>query len=209
MTDDEVEALVLSAPCAELLGRRLVAHDEERGWIKFEFEGRPEFLNPAGRVQGGLLTAMLDDTMGPVVLLKSGGALYPSSIDMTVSFLAAARPGALMCEAEVGRLGKSVGFVQGQLTDGEGHVARATSSVMLVPADRVMTIAVVEPAGRTVAECRSRPRIRDVDWSSRSARRLLSTSSVGGGRDLRCAYDVEISNLEVRPDGLVCSEWGS
>ncbi len=137
MTDDEVEAMVLSAPCSELLGRRLVAHDEERGWIKFEFEGKPEFLNPAGRVQGGLLTAMLDETMGPVVLLKSGGALYPSSIDMTVSFLAAARPGALMCEAEVVRLGKSVGFVQGQLSDGDGRViARATSSVMLVPADR-------------------------------------------------------------------------
>ena len=109
-------------PMSELLGRRLVAHDEERGWIKFEFEGRPEFLNPAGRVQGGLLTAMLDDTMGPVVLLKSGGALYPSSIDMTVSFLAAARPGALMCEADVVRLRKSVGFVQGHLTDGEGRV---------------------------------------------------------------------------------------
>ena len=75
MTDDKVEALVLSAPCAEPLGRRLVAHDEERGWIKFEFEGRPEFMNPAGRVQGGLLTARLDDTMGPVVLLKSGGAI--------------------------------------------------------------------------------------------------------------------------------------
>ena len=72
MTDEEVEALVLTAPCAELLGRRLVDHDEERGWIKFEFEGKAEFLNPAGRVQGGFVTAMLDDTRGPAVVLKSG-----------------------------------------------------------------------------------------------------------------------------------------
>lgn len=64
-------------------------------------------------------------------------ALYPSSIDMTVSFLAAARPGVFMCEADVVRLGKSIDFVQGQLTGGEGCViARASSSVMLVPADR-------------------------------------------------------------------------
>jgi acyl-coenzyme A thioesterase PaaI-like protein len=65
VTDEEVEALVLTAPCADLLGRRLLGHDEDRGWIKFGFEGKPEFLNPAGRVQGGILTAMLDDTMGP------------------------------------------------------------------------------------------------------------------------------------------------
>ena len=101
MTNEEVEALVLTAPCAELLGRRLVDHDDERGWIKFEFEGKAEFLNPAGRVQGGFVTAMLDDTMGPAVLLKSGGTMYPSSIDMNVSFLSAAKPGPLFCEGEV------------------------------------------------------------------------------------------------------------
>lgn len=81
---------------------------------------------------------MLHDTMGPVVLLKSGGALYPSSIDINVSFLAAAKPGPLICEAEVLRLGKTVGFVEGRLMDNEGRtLARATSSVMLVPAARV------------------------------------------------------------------------
>jgi len=138
VTDEEVEALVLSAPCAILLGRQLIEHDQDRGWIKFGFEGKPEFLNPAGRVQGGFLAAMLDDTMGPVVLLKSGGALYPSSIDINVSFLAAAKPGPLICEAEVLRLGKTVGFVEGRLMDSEGRMlARATSSVMLVPAERV------------------------------------------------------------------------
>jgi uncharacterized protein (TIGR00369 family) len=138
MTDDEVEALVLSAPCAELLGRRLLGHDEDRGWIKFGFDAKTDFTNPAGRVQGGFLAAMLDDTMGPVVLLKSGGALYPSSIDMNVSFLSAAKPGPLVCESEVLRLGKTVGFVEGRLMDSDGRlIARATSSVILVPAERV------------------------------------------------------------------------
>jgi uncharacterized protein (TIGR00369 family) len=82
--------------------------DEEIG-IKVGFVGRPEFLNPAGRVQGGMLAAMLDNTMGPAVLIKSAGALYPSSIDMNVSYLAAAKPGPLVCKGEVLRLGKTVG----------------------------------------------------------------------------------------------------
>jgi acyl-coenzyme A thioesterase PaaI-like protein len=30
-----------------------------------EFEARAEFLNPVGTIQGGILTAMLDDTVGP------------------------------------------------------------------------------------------------------------------------------------------------
>jgi uncharacterized protein (TIGR00369 family) len=89
-------------------------------------------------VQGGILAAMLDDTMGPAVLVKSGGALYPSSIDMNISYLSAAKPGPLVSEGEVLRLGKTVGFVEGRLMDEDGGVlVRATSSVMLVPAERV------------------------------------------------------------------------
>ena len=43
----------------------LLAHDEARGWIKVGFVGTAEFLNPSGRVQGGILAAMLDDTWVP------------------------------------------------------------------------------------------------------------------------------------------------
>jgi uncharacterized protein (TIGR00369 family) len=139
VTNEEIEAMFTPGPpCAQLLGWRLLAHDETRGWIKVGFVGAAEFLNPAGRVQGGILAAMLDDTMGPAVLVKSSGALYPSSIDMNISFLSAARPGPLVCEGEVLRLGKTVGFVEGRLMDEDGRLlVRATSSVMLVPAERV------------------------------------------------------------------------
>jgi uncharacterized protein (TIGR00369 family) len=139
MTDDEVAAMFTPAPpCSQLLGWRLLEHDETRGWIKVGFDGRAEFLNPAGRVQGGILAAMLDDTMGPAVMVKSGGALYPSTIDMNISYLSAAKPGPFVCEGEVLRLGKSVGFVAGRLMDEEGRVlVRATASVMLVPVERV------------------------------------------------------------------------
>ena len=138
MTLDEIAKMLPNPACSDTLGWRLMDADIERGWIKIGFEGRPEFLNSAGRVQGGFLAAMLDDTMGPVVLVKSGGALYPSSIDINISFLTAAKPGPLVCEAEVLRLGKTVGFVERRLMDTDGRLlARATSSVMLVPAERL------------------------------------------------------------------------
>ena len=79
-------------PCAELLGWRLISIDWQAQSIRIGFTARPEFLNPAGYVQGGLLAAMLDDVMGPAALVMSEGRLFTSTLDMTVSFLAPAAP---------------------------------------------------------------------------------------------------------------------
>jgi len=42
-------------------------------------------LNPAGFVQGGLLSAMLDDTMGPAVLIMTEGRSYTTTVSLTVT----------------------------------------------------------------------------------------------------------------------------
>jgi len=128
-------------PCAALLGWRLDAHDAERGWIRVRFDGRREFLNPAGFIQGGLQAAMLDDCMGPAVWIRTGGALYTASIDMSVSFLAPARSGPLFGEGQVIQLGKTVGFLEARLTDAEGRLlARATASARLVPSRQAVAV---------------------------------------------------------------------
>ncbi|HWA91921.1 MAG TPA: PaaI family thioesterase [Rhizomicrobium sp.] len=125
-------------PCAELLGAKLLAHDAKQGWARFSFEGRAEFLNPAGFVQGGLLAAMLDDTMGPTVLLASEGRLYTATIDMNVSFLAPARAGTLTSEGRVVQLGKTIAFMEAVISDAAGtKLARATGSARLVPVEKL------------------------------------------------------------------------
>jgi acyl-coenzyme A thioesterase PaaI-like protein len=43
----------------------------------------------------------------------SGEKLYPSTISMTVNFLAAAKPGPIIGEAKVTKLGKTVAFIEG------------------------------------------------------------------------------------------------
>jgi uncharacterized protein (TIGR00369 family) len=120
-------------PVAELLGWELVDSDAARGWVKLAFQARPEFLNPAGYVQGGILAAMLDDTMGPAALILSGGAAYTATIDMTVSFLAPAKPGRMIAEGQVLQLGKTIAFLEARLSDADGVlVARASASARLV-----------------------------------------------------------------------------
>jgi uncharacterized protein (TIGR00369 family) len=126
-------------PCAALLGWQLIKHDAAKGWLRIGFDGRPEFLNPAGYVQGGFLTAMLDDTMGPAVWLASGGTLYTSTIHLNISFLQPARRGPLYGEGQVLQMGKTVAFVEAQLMDEVGQVlARANAAARLVPSGRAV-----------------------------------------------------------------------
>jgi len=137
-TDKTVFDRFPKPPCAALLGWTLLEHDAAKGWVKIAFEARSEFLNPAGFVQGGMLAAMLDDTMGPAVLLMTEGKFYTVTIGLTVSFLAPARPGRLIAEGNVVQLGKSIAFVEASLADGNGVlVARASSQARLVPAERL------------------------------------------------------------------------
>ncbi len=137
-TPDTVLGYIPTPPSARLLGWRLIDHDAARGWVRVGFFAPPEFANPGGFVQGGMLSAMLDDTMAPAVLAASKGRLLPASIDLTVSFLAPAKLGALVCEARVVQLGKTIGFVEGSLWDSaETLVARGTSSVRLVERQRI------------------------------------------------------------------------
>ena len=80
-------------PSAKLLGWHLLDARPAEGWLKVGFDGKTEFCNPAGFVQGGMLTAMLDDTMGPAVMVMTEGKFYTTTISLTVNFLASAKPG--------------------------------------------------------------------------------------------------------------------
>jgi uncharacterized protein (TIGR00369 family) len=126
-------------PCAELLGWEMVHARPAEGWVRIRFEAKPEFRNPAGFIQGGILGAMLDDTMGPAVFAMTEGALYTVTLNMNVSYVAPARVGGLFGEGRVLHLGKSTAFLEAELRDESGLlVARATSTARLVPAEKAL-----------------------------------------------------------------------
>jgi uncharacterized protein (TIGR00369 family) len=120
-------------PCARLLGWHLVDARPGEGWIRIGFDGKKDFCNPAGFIQGGILSAMLDDTIGPAVFAMTEGKLYTATITMTVNFLASARPGPIVGEANVTQLGKTIAFVAGRLmAEDSTLLASATASARLV-----------------------------------------------------------------------------
>lgn len=120
-------------PSSKLLGWHLLDARPGDGWVRIGFDGKSDFCNPAGFVQGGILSAMLDDTMGPAVFVMTEGRLYTATISMTVHFLSPAKPGPITGEANVTQLGKTIAFVEGRLMAADGAVlATATTSARLV-----------------------------------------------------------------------------
>jgi uncharacterized protein (TIGR00369 family) len=119
-------------PCATLLNIDILEADRENGRVTIAFTARPEFCNASGNVQGGFLAAMLDDCMGPAILIATNAEAFPSTIDLNVQFLAPAKPGQLIGKGRVVQIGKTIGFVEANLEDANGNpIARATASVRI------------------------------------------------------------------------------
>jgi uncharacterized protein (TIGR00369 family) len=115
----------------------MIDFDQVRGWVRLSFIGKEAFLNPAGIIQGGILSAMLDDTMGPALWVMTNGEAFPATAAMSVSFLASAKPGFLYGEGQVLRLGNTISFVEAQLTDPTGTViARSSATTRMVQVGR-------------------------------------------------------------------------
>jgi uncharacterized protein (TIGR00369 family) len=116
-------------PVSDLLGWDLIAVDPDAGTIEVAFTATERFLNPAGHVQGGILTAMLDDTMGPALVATLGPGEFAPTIDLQVQFHRPARPGRFVGHGRVMRRGRDIGFLSGELADADGAVvATATAS---------------------------------------------------------------------------------
>jgi len=120
-------------PAAALLGWRFVDWNGDDGTLTVGFEGKTAFTNPAGNIQGGLLTAMLDDTMGPAIVAQSGGRFYGHTIDLQMQFLRPVPPGPIRAQGRVTRLGRTIAYLDGELFGPDGDLAaRATASALVV-----------------------------------------------------------------------------
>ena len=131
---DMIEGRAPAPPAAVLLGWKLERVDPETGTIRVQFEARDEFMNPVGTVQGGMLTAMLDDTMGPAAVAHLGGEVFCQTLELKTSFLRPARPRKLYGEGRVVHRGRDVVFLEGRLEDADGRlIATATATSRIIP----------------------------------------------------------------------------
>ncbi|MEZ5952811.1 MAG: PaaI family thioesterase [Hyphomonas sp.] len=122
------------SPSSTSLGFELISLDMKAMTTRVRFDGKPEFCNPAGVIQGGYLVAMMDDTIGMLAGMKAGRAKLPSTVDLHTHFLRPVRKGAIEVAARLRNVGRAIIFAEAELYDSRGkEAARASASLTLNP----------------------------------------------------------------------------
>jgi len=123
-----------SSPLLIALGTTILS--AQAGRIMLRFEPEPLFLQGASVVQGGAVSAMLDFAMAAAIMTTLDDNVHFATASLTVSFLAAVKPGALLAEGEVDRIGRRNAFARASLRAETGDMIMATASsvlTMIVP----------------------------------------------------------------------------
>lgn len=121
-------------PVLTLLGSRIDAVDAAAGTLSASYEASTNFRNPAGTVQGGMLSAMLDDLTASLVDATLAAGQGVATLNLNVSFLRPAQAGMLQGEARMLRRGRDVCHVMGTLMQDGKEVATAVVVCKIVPA---------------------------------------------------------------------------
>jgi uncharacterized protein (TIGR00369 family) len=117
------------------------------GYVRMSYDIGPEFCNPSGAVQGGIVTAMLDDACAFACIIKTTERIYVPTLELKTSFLGAARPGLLYVEARCIKFGRSIAFMEADLKDGDGTIlAKMSTTAAPRPLKHVPTLIEAETA---------------------------------------------------------------
>jgi uncharacterized protein (TIGR00369 family) len=128
-------------PTGQLFGTRTLELDSKAGRVRMSFEIDGRFCNPRGTVQGGIVTALLDDCAATAGIVALGEAGFIASLELKTSFLAPALPGTLYAEGRCLKMGRSSCFLEADLTDADGKLlARMTSTAIPIRSKQPPTL---------------------------------------------------------------------
>lgn len=100
----------------------------ERDRLVLEFVGRKEQANPTGNIHGGIIAALIDETIG-AMMFYIGEPHFKSSINLSVNFLSGCRPeDVLLVDARVVKSGRTLTFGQATITRKDDSKLIATGS---------------------------------------------------------------------------------
>lgn len=143
LSDAEIRAFLSdrrrTPPSSLHLGWELLDFSVEGGWALSAFTPRKEFLNPVGSVQGGFVTAMLDDAMGVAGSIHARFAKVVPTLQINVMFLRPTPLARLIARGEVVRMGATTAQFSGTLSLEDGTMlatATASAAVREFPASK-------------------------------------------------------------------------
>ncbi len=101
------------SPFVQMIGAKI--EEWRQGYVRMSLVVEEKHTNPNGVMHGGVLTTLMDETLGAVVASVRGmdvmRAAPHATVEMNVSFLAGARPGdEIVVEGRALKVGRAVAF---------------------------------------------------------------------------------------------------
>ena len=138
MADDLLESVRARAH-ANLFWRYLGIHVEAagEGWVRLRVPVRDELRNATGApVHGGVLATLVDAAVGGALGTygsAASGGVDQATLDLNVTYIAAAKGDALLAEGKIIRRGRSIAFGETRVTDTTGTlVALGRATYMII-----------------------------------------------------------------------------
>ncbi|WP_321926430.1 PaaI family thioesterase [Burkholderia sp. BCC1998] len=120
------------SPVTAMLGGVIRCIDDSYSRLECDYIGTEEFRNPAGNLQGGMLSAMLDDLTAWLVTVGIDKSARCATLSLTTSFIRPAIPGQLQGRATMIRRGRIVCHVEGELWQEGTLIATARAVCAIV-----------------------------------------------------------------------------
>ena len=125
-------------PCSDTLGMELLSVNQDEQSLRMGFDVSASFANPTGAIQGGFITAMLDEAMSTCVIIASNVTMTAPTLELKTSYLRPLFPGRAEVEAKIIRMGKTTAFMEAACYDPEGRmVAKASATAAPKPFKRI------------------------------------------------------------------------
>ena len=107
-------------------------HDEGRALVLYN--AGQHMCHSGNIVQGGFITGWLDASMALACMAKAGADVLVLSLEIKTSFINVTTIGKVYAEGWVYKIGKNIGFLEGELKNEDGKIlAKGSQTVKLKP----------------------------------------------------------------------------
>ena len=117
-------------PAADLIGFEVAEAGDGRTVITLQ--AGPRHVNPMGTLHGGILCDIADAAMGIAFASTLAPGESFTTVELKINYLRPVREGTLRAEGRVVQRGRTVGYVECEVTNQDGKLIAKSNSTCLV-----------------------------------------------------------------------------
>jgi uncharacterized protein (TIGR00369 family) len=118
-------------PIHHTLGGHAITWDAQQQHLYINYLGKPEFCNPRGSIEGGMLCAMLDDAMG-LFAYYANGQKAATTIHLSLDFLRPCAVGVVEVRCYFIKQGRQILNIEAVATQQDKLIAKMVANFMVL-----------------------------------------------------------------------------